>query len=63
MYISKISIKNYRNFGNKPFKMKLNKFTAIIGENNVGKTNLLDSIGLILSQDITMFKKRMLELE
>ncbi|WP_185790718.1 hypothetical protein [Bhargavaea beijingensis] len=27
------------------------------------KTNLLESIGLILSQDITMFKKRMLQIE
>lgn len=63
MYISKISIKNYRNFGNIPFVMKLKKFTTIIGSNNVGKTNLLESIGLILSQDITMFRKRMLQVE
>ncbi|SES88772.1 Predicted ATP-dependent endonuclease of the OLD family, contains P-loop ATPase and TOPRIM domains [Salinibacillus kushneri] len=63
MHISKISIKNYRNFGNKGFEMKLKKFTAIIGENNIGKTNLLESIGLILSQDITMFRKRMLQIE
>lgn len=63
MYISEILIKNYRNFGNAPFKMELRKFTTIIGANNVGKTNLLESIGLILSQDITMFKKRMLQIE
>lgn len=63
MYISEILIKNYRSFGNNPFKMDLRKFTTIIGENNVGKTNLLESIGLILSQEITMFKKRMLHLE
>lgn len=63
MYISEILIKNYRNFGNAPFKMGLKKFTTIIGANNVGKTNLLESIGLILSQDITMFKKRMLHIE
>ncbi|USK57697.1 AAA family ATPase (plasmid) [Cytobacillus solani] len=63
MYISHISIKNYRNFGNDPFTAKLKKFTTIIGENNIGKTNLLESIGLILSQDITMFRKRMLQLD
>ncbi|WP_226036613.1 ATP-dependent nuclease [Aquibacillus saliphilus] len=63
MYISKISLKNYRNFGNIPFEMKLKKFTTIIGSNNVGKTNLLESIGLILSQDITMFRKRILQVE
>lgn len=63
MYISEILIKNYRNFSNEPFKMELRKFTTIIGANNVGKTNLLESIGLILSQDITMFKKRMLQIE
>ncbi|KUP08423.1 ATP-dependent endonuclease [Bacillus coahuilensis p1.1.43] len=63
MYISHISIKNYRNYGNEPFITKLKKFTTIIGENNIGKTNLLESIGLILSQDITMFRKRMLQLD
>lgn len=63
MYISEILIKNYRSFGNNPFKIDLRKFTTIIGANNVGKTNLLESIGLILSQEITMFKKRMLHLE
>ncbi|MCK6208324.1 AAA family ATPase [Bacillus infantis] len=63
MYISHISIKNYRNFGNESFTTKLKKFTTIIGENNIGKTNLLESIGLILSQDITMFRKRMLQLD
>lgn len=63
MYISHISIKNYRNFGNEPFATKLKKFTTIIGENNIGKTNLLESISLILSQDITMLRKRMLQLD
>lgn len=63
MYISSISIKNYRNYGQEPFTMELKKFTTIIGENNIGKSNLLESIGLILSQDITMFKKRMLQVD
>ena len=57
MYISQIAIKNYRNFGNDLFKIDLKPFTLIIGENNIGKTNLLNAIGLIFSQEITIFKK------
>lgn len=60
MYVSKLKIKNYRNFSD--FTIKLKPFTLIIGENNVGKSNLLDSIGLLLSQDVSFFKKRTLEL-
>ncbi|MBM7699654.1 ATP-dependent nuclease [Kurthia huakuii] len=63
MYISSLTIKNYRSFGEKEFTIPLKPFTAIIGENNIGKSNLLDCIGLILSQDITMFKKRTLDTE
>jgi len=61
MYISKVIIKNYRNFNN--FEIELKPFTLIIGENNIGKTNLLNAIGLIFSQDITFFKKRILEID
>ncbi|WIL34604.1 AAA family ATPase [Bacillus stercoris] len=63
MYISKLSVKNYRNFGEEGFSIPLKPFTAIIGENNIGKSNLIDCIGLILSQDITMFKKRFLAVD
>lgn len=59
MYISNLSIKNYRSFEN--FDVKLKPFTQIIGENNIGKSNMLDSLGLIFSQEISFFKKRMLE--
>ncbi|WP_109830120.1 ATP-dependent nuclease [Reichenbachiella versicolor] len=59
MYISKLKIKNYRNF--KEFEIYLKPLTLIIGENNVGKSNLLDAIGLIFSQDVSFFKKRSLE--
>jgi putative ATP-dependent endonuclease of OLD family len=59
MYISQLRIKNYRNFLD--FRIALKPLTLIIGENNVGKSNLLDSIGLIFSQDVSFFKKRMLE--
>lgn len=59
MYISKISVQNYRNFSSLDIDMQ--PFTLIIGENNVGKTNLLNAIGLILSPDISFFQKRVLE--
>jgi len=59
MYISKLEIKNYRSF--KDFEIELKPLTLIIGENNIGKSNLLDSIGLIFGQDISFFKKRFLE--
>lgn len=59
MYISKIIVQNYRNFSS--LELDLQSFTLIIGENNVGKTNLLNAIGLILSPDISFFQKRVLE--
>ena len=59
MYISKLKIKNYRSF--KDFEIELKPLTLIIGENNVGKSNLLDSLGLIFGQDVSFFKKRFLE--
>ncbi|WP_341220510.1 ATP-dependent nuclease [Polaribacter atrinae] len=59
MYVSKLSIKNYRSF--ETFEIKLKPFTQIIGENNIGKSNMLDSLGLLFSQEISFFKKRVLE--
>jgi putative ATP-dependent endonuclease of OLD family len=59
MYISKLKIQNYRNF--KDFEIKLKPLTLIIGENNIGKSNLLDAIGLIFSQEVSFYKKRVLE--
>lgn len=63
MHITNISIKNFRNFGDPAFVMKLKPFTLIIGENNVGKSNLLNSIGLIFSQDLSVFRRRVLEID
>ncbi|MDR5591646.1 ATP-dependent nuclease [Christiangramia sp. SM2212] len=59
MYVSQLEISNYRNF--KDFTVKLKPVTQIIGENNIGKSNLLDSLGLIFSQEVSFFKKRMLD--
>jgi putative ATP-dependent endonuclease of OLD family len=60
MYISKLKILNYRTF--KEFSIDLKPLTLIIGENNIGKSNLLDCIGLIFSQDVSYFKRRTLEI-
>jgi len=53
MIIEKLTIRNYRNF--RSFEIKLKRFNLIIGENNIGKTNLLNALGLIFSPDITFF--------
>lgn len=59
MYISQLVIKNYRTFNE--FKIELKPLTLIVGENNIGKSNLLDSIGLIFGQDVSYNKRRILE--
>jgi len=61
MLIKHIKINGYRNF--KGFEMGLQQFTLIIGENNIGKTNLLNAIGLIFGQDISIHRKRILTIE
>jgi putative ATP-dependent endonuclease of OLD family len=60
MYISKLEIKNYKNFTD--FEIELKPLTLIIGENNIGKSNLLNCLGLIFSQDVSIYKKRNLEI-
>ena len=63
MHIKEITIRNYRNFGDKPCNLELKPFTLILGENNVGKTNLLNALGLIFSQEISAYRKRVLEID
>jgi predicted ATP-dependent endonuclease of OLD family len=59
MIIEKLIIENYRNF--RSFEIELKRFNLIIGKNNIGKTNLLNALGLIFSPDITFYQKRNLE--
>lgn len=61
MYISKVVIENFRNF--KSFEIELKPFTIVIGENNIGKSNLLEAISLVLSNDMQAYRKRRLEIE
>ncbi len=50
-YISRVKIKNFRNFKN--VDVNLDHKQVIIGENNVGKTNFLRAIQLILDPNLS----------
>lgn len=63
MYVSNLRIKNFRNFGDPPFKMDLRPFTLVLGENNIGKTNFLAAISLLFSQEISAIQRRNLEID
>ena len=41
--------------------MDLKPFTLILGENNIGKTNLLNALRLIFGQEIWSVRRRLLE--
>jgi len=50
MYLSEIQIKNFRKFGDTGLFLKLNKrFNLLVGENDSGKTAIIDAIKLVLS--------------
>ena len=51
MYISKVSLVNYRNFKNASFHFN-EGINTIIGENGSGKTNLFRAIRLLLDDDL-----------
>lgn len=50
-YISRVVIKNFRNF--KDVDIELGRNMVIIGENNVGKTNFIRALQLILDPKLT----------
>ncbi len=51
MYLSELKIKGYKIFNNE-FNVKFNEgLTVLIGENGCGKTAIIDSIRLLLSED------------
>lgn len=61
MYISKVSISNFRSFDQ--FSVDLNEgLSVIIGENNVGKSNFLDALNLIFNSNFSP-RKRILRQE
>lgn len=60
MYISKVSLVNYRNFANA--KIALNKgINTIIGENGSGKTNLFRAIRLLLEDASIQYAYKLTE--
>lgn len=52
MYISKLKIRNYRNFRSATFNFKKGVNT-LIGENGSGKTNVFQAIRLLLDEDLS----------
>jgi predicted ATP-dependent endonuclease of OLD family len=63
MYISKLEIKNFRNFGDPSFVIRLKPFTLLLGENNVGKSNLLSAVSLLFGQELSTVQRRMLDVD
>lgn len=51
LYISRVIIKNYRNF--KYLDVKLQHKSVIVGENNIGKTNFIKALQLILDPTLS----------
>jgi len=51
-----MEVQNYRSL--RAFTIELKPTTLIIGENNIGKTNLLNAISLILNNEIVSYQKR-----
>lgn len=60
MYIKKVHIENFRNFKN--INIPLNKYTTIIGENDIGKSNLFDALKLLLNNNSIQFYSKRLSL-
>lgn len=61
MYISRIYIKNYRNFKEFDLFIPNGNPLTIIGGNNVGKTNLLNAIRLVLDSQMPPWDKQLSE--
>ncbi|HEV2521705.1 MAG TPA: AAA family ATPase [Candidatus Acidoferrales bacterium] len=57
MWLSRITIKNFRNF--KSLDVKLGKHAVVLGENKVGKTNLLFALRLILDPSLPDSARRL----
>lgn len=52
MRLSKVNIKNFRNFVNE--EININEKTLIVGPNDVGKTNLLYAIRMLLDRNLSI---------
>lgn len=62
MYISRLVIRNFRNF--RHLDVALSKgVTCFIGENNVGKSNLIDAVRLVLDGSLSSFRRKLQEID
>lgn len=59
MYLSRICIKNFRNF--RSLEVELGPKCVVVGENNVGKTNLLFALRLILDPRLSDISRQLRE--
>jgi predicted ATP-dependent endonuclease of OLD family len=57
MWLSRIIIKNFRNF--RSLDVKLGKHAVVLGENKVGETNLLFALRLILDPSLSDLTRRL----
>jgi len=60
MYIKNIHIENFRNF--QYIDIPLKKLTIIVGENDAGKSNLLDAVRLVLNNNSLAYFSRSLSI-
>ncbi len=58
MYISKLVIRNFRNFEHLDVKLNAG-LTCIVGENNSGKTNFLYAIRLALDANLPAYRRQL----
>jgi predicted ATP-dependent endonuclease of OLD family len=63
MHISRLEITNFRNFGEPAFVIALKPFTLLLGENNVGKSNLLAAVSLLFGQELSSVQRRILDVD
>lgn len=61
MYISRIYIKNFRNFDEFDLSIPNGDPLTLIGGNNAGKTNLLQAIRLVLDTNLPPWEKKLKE--
>lgn len=58
MYISRLFIKNFRNFRHLDLQL-IGGVTCFIGENNVGKTNLFQALRVLLDGSLGAYRRRL----
>ncbi|TOR15500.1 hypothetical protein CGG82_12615, partial [Vibrio parahaemolyticus] len=59
MYISSLSIVNYKNFKSVTFSFVKDSVNTIIGENAAGKTNVFQAMRLVLDESLPSNAKQL----